>query len=64
MLHRPENKKECYSHGNKRKSIIYPFHRSEDHANGGCDGGFIAYGVYFNRKGLRLQSAMSTRILF
>ena len=50
LLHRPENKKECYSHGNKRKSIIYPFHRSEDHANGGCDGGFIAYGVYFNRK--------------
>ena len=50
MLHRPENKKECYSHGNKRKSIIYPFHRSEDHANGGCDGGFIAYGVYFYRK--------------
>ena len=50
MLHRPENKKECYSYGNKRKSIIYQLHRSKDHVNGGCDGGFIAYGVYFNRK--------------
>ena len=59
MLHRPENKKECYSHGNKRKSIIYPFHRSEDHANGGCGGGFIAYGVYFNRN-VRASATVST----
>ena len=50
LLHRPENKKECYSHGSKRKSIIYPLHHSKDHVNGGCDGGFIAYGVYFYRK--------------
>ena len=32
------------------KEKVSFIHRSEDHANGGCDGGFIAYGVYFNRK--------------